>query len=659
MRVAILILLSLLLSTCSGDENGNDVPPDSEELELIFIFIGDQSLSPSSENADIPLDKPIKIKFSLAVDIQSAVENVSLKKGADEVNLSIEFKDDDRLLIITPEQIFESTNYTLNITDLLVGLNGEEFDGIQATFTTLKKPLIIEEVLIDQSRINPNVTEQDISRMPVIELHFNIPVDVSIVEPKASYYSNDIAVNYELIQKEESIIQATVSSELPGYSSIDFVVSSNLGNDVERPFDGLDLSFYTKLDSTVKFPELSDDDLLTKIQEQTFKYFWDFGHPVSGLARERNTSGQTVTSGGSGFGLMSIIVAVERGFITRQEGVDRLDKIVTFLGDDAQRFHGVWSHWLNGTTGQAIPFSTDDDGGDLVETAFMIQGLLTVRQYLDNINSQESDLIDKINSLWEDVEWDWYTQGGQNVLYWHWSPNFEWQKNLKITGWNESLIIYVLAASSPTHAIDASVYTEGWSRNGAMVNSNRNSFYGHTMDLRYDRGGPLFYSHYSFLGLDPRNLSDQFANYWSQNVNHSRINRDYCVQNPRNYVGYSTSCWGLTASDNHTGYSAHSPENDKGVITPTAAISALPYTPEESMEAIRHFYYLMGDKLWGEYGFYDAFNITENWYASSYLAIDQGPIICMIENHRTGLLWDLFMSAPEVQAGLTKLGFTY
>jgi hypothetical protein len=137
------------------------------------------------------------------------------------------------------------------------------------------------------------------------------------------------------------------------------------------------------------------------------------------------------------------------------------------------------------------------------------------------------------------------------------------------------------------------------------------------------------------------------------------INWKYCEDNPRNYVGYSAECWGLTASDNQSGYSAHSPTNDLGVISPTAAVSSIPYTPDQSMAAIKHFYYMLGDRLWGEYGFRDAFNVSAGWWASSYLAIDQGPMICMIENHRTGLLWDLFMSAGEVQAGLNKLGFTY
>ena len=412
----------------------------------------------------------------------------------------------------------------------------------------------------------------------------------------------------------------------------------------------------TSLDTADKFPRISDEQLLQKIQEQTFKYFYDFAHPNSGLARERNTSGDIVTIGGSGFGVMALIVGMERGFITREEGLTRLSKILGFL-ETCDRFHGAWPHWLNGVTGKTIPFGSIDDGGDLVETSFMIQGLIAMRQYLNSATPGENTLIDRINAMASAVEYDWFTRGGENVLYWHWSPNTGWATNVKLQGYNETLITYVMAASSTTHTIPAAAYKLGYSRNGAMRNGK--TFYGYLLPLGEDYGGPLFFTHYSFLGLDPRNLQDEFANYREQNVNQSLINYSYCIANPKGFVGYSADCWGLTASDIPNSYTASSPTNDKGVIAPTAAISSLPYTPVESMQAIRFFYYKLGDKLWGNYGFTDAFLLRDAWFAGSYLAIDQGPQIVMIENYRTGLIWNLFMSAPEVQAGLTKLGFSY
>jgi hypothetical protein len=352
---------------------------------------------------------------------------------------------------------------------------------------------------------------------------------------------------------------------------------------------------------------------------------------------------------------MALIVGVERGFITRQQALTQMNKILTFL-EKADRFHGVWSHWIDGNTGRVIPFSTNDNGGDLVETAFLIQGLITFRQYMNPAIPEENNLIDRINVLWHGVEWDWYRQNSQNVLYWHWSPDKGWAMNLQIRGWNESLVIYLLGAASPTHSIPKIVYDNGWARNGGMRNGN--NYEGIMLPLGESYGGPLFFAHYSFLGLDPRGLADAWCtDYFVQNKNHSLINQAFCIRNPNRFVGYSQECWGLTASDNQNGYSAHSPTNDLGVITPTAALSSFPYTPDESMKALKFFYYTLGDRLWGPYGFYDAFNITAGWTANSYLAIDQGPIIIMIENHRTGLLWNLFMSAPEVQTGLTALGF--
>jgi hypothetical protein len=442
---------------------------------------------------------------------------------------------------------------------------------------------------------------------------------------------------------------------LNGYTKYYFNVSSNLISQSGFTFDGFTGSFYTALDSTDKFSRIPDDELIDLVQRQTFRYFWDFGHPSCGLARERNSSGDIVTIGGSGFGVMAIIAAMERRYITRDEGITRLGKILSFL-ETCDRFHGAWPHWLNGVTGKTVPFSTKDDGGDLVETSFMIQGLLAMREYLNSADPLELQMISRITNLWESVEWDWFTQG-QNVLYWHWSPTNGFNMNYQIRGYNETLITYVLAASSPTHGIAASAYHNGYAGNGSIRNGKK--YFGIILPLGWDFGGPLFFTHYSFLGLDPRNLKDEYADYWMQNVNQSLINMNYCIANPKSFIGYSSDCWGLTASDNQSGYSAHSPTNDLGVITPTAAISSIPYTPEESLKALRHFYYQLGDKLWGPYGFHDAFNITAGWWADSYIAIDQGPIAVMIENYRSGLLWRLFMNSGEVRSGLTKLGFTY
>jgi hypothetical protein len=402
-----------------------------------------------------------------------------------------------------------------------------------------------------------------------------------------------------------------------------------------------------------------DDALLDLVQRTTFRYFWDFAHPTSGLARERSNllfgnDPDFVTTGGSGFGVMTIIVAVERGWISRADALARLLKIVNFLYK-ADSYHGILAHFLHGESGRTLRFSRKDDGADLVETSFLLAGLLCVRQYFAGEDADETALRERIDALWREADWSWHTRGGEQVLYWHWSPNHGWSMNFPIRGWNECLITYVLAASSAHYAIEPEVYHRGWAQSRTFTNGR--DFHGVRLPLGPDFGGPLFFAHYSFLALDPRGLKDVYADYWQQNVSQVLINREHCIRNPHGFKGYGPDCWGLTASDNHLGYGGHAPDRDLGVIAPTAALSSFPYAPEPCMRALRHFHHHLGDRIWGDYGFVDAFSETHDWYATFHLAIDQGPIVIMIENFRTGLLWNLFMSCPEIQNGLRKLGF--
>ena len=410
---------------------------------------------------------------------------------------------------------------------------------------------------------------------------------------------------------------------------------------------------------TSELAALPDEQLLEIVQRQTFNFFWDGAHPVSGLAPDRcttraNAPDDKVAIGGSGFGIMAIIVAVERGWVTREGAIERLRRMLDLL-TAATCYHGAYAHFVNGRTGATIPFYRKDDGGDLVETSFLCMGLLCARQYFDRNTQAEQSLRGRITWLWEEVEWDWYTQDDSRVLYWHWSPNNGWAMDHEIRGWNECLLTYVLAAGAPRYPIDPIVYHRGFAAGRTFLNGKR--YYDIELPLGMPFGGPLFFAHYSFCGLDPRGLEDKYADYWELNQRHVAINRAHCLENPNNYKGYGPLCWGLTASDDPDGYSAHAPDNDNGTISPTAALSSLPYAPREVMSTLRHFLDEHGEQLWGRYGFADAFCQQRNWYADTYIAIDQGPIVVMMENHRTGLLWKLFMSVPEVQAGLRRLGF--
>ncbi|MDQ3141415.1 MAG: beta-glucosidase [Bacteroidota bacterium] len=421
------------------------------------------------------------------------------------------------------------------------------------------------------------------------------------------------------------------------------------------------LHFYCspKTSSAYVREKLDDEELIDLVQRQTFRYFWDFSHPVSGLSRERSNKTdygpEVIAIGGTGFGIMSMIVATNRNWISRDTAVGHILKMLSFL-QKSDSYHGIFPHWINGETGKVVPFSKFDDGADLVETSYLFQGLLCARQYFNLENTRETELRKRINTLWKTANWNWHTRGTKDSLYWHWSPQFGWKMNLPIKGYNECLITYILAVSSPSYPIDTALYHQCWTKSPFF--KNEKTFYSYQLPLGFDYGGPLFFAHYSFLGLDPRGLKDRYADYWKQNQHHSLINYRYCLDNPKRYPLYGPNCWGLSSSDTRKGYAAHSPTNDLGVISPTAALSSFPYTPKESLAALRFFYDKLGDQLWSPYGFKDAFSTTFDWVADSHLAIDQGPIIIMMENYRSGLLWKLFMSCPEIQVGLSKLGFT-
>jgi exo beta-1,2-glucooligosaccharide sophorohydrolase (non-reducing end) len=417
--------------------------------------------------------------------------------------------------------------------------------------------------------------------------------------------------------------------------------------------------------------ELSDDQLLTMVQEACFRYYWEGGHPVAGMALE-NIPGddRIVALGASGFGIMSLLVGVDRGFITRQQGFERMTKIVSFL-EKAPRYHGVWAHFINGYTAETIPlFGLYDDGGDLVETSFLMQGLLASRQYF----GPDTDLGKRITKLWEGVEWDWYKMEPDNeAIYWHWSPDHAWHIRHRLTGWNETMITYLLSIASPTHGVSPEMYYTGWAGQSQDAISyragwsgthdgdhyyNGNTYYRIKLDVGEGHGGPLFFTHYSFMGFDPHAFTDRWTNYFANNRNIALINRAYCVEDPLKHKGYGPDAWGLTASDGPNGYNAHEPNGraeDDGTMTITGALASFPYTPEASMAALKHFYRDRGAELWGEYGFRDAYNDDQSWVSPLFMGLNQAPIVVMIENYRTGLVWKNFMKNPEIKRMLEKL----
>jgi exo beta-1,2-glucooligosaccharide sophorohydrolase (non-reducing end) len=417
----------------------------------------------------------------------------------------------------------------------------------------------------------------------------------------------------------------------------------------------------------------SDDELLDMVQEGCFRYYWEGANSNAGMAIEILPGDENLVAvGASGFGIMALIAGVERHFVTREQCAERLVKITRFLRK-ADRFHGAWPHFLNGTTGKAVNyFGKYDDGGDLVETAFLIQGLLAARQYFNRDNAAEREIRQSITELWRGVEWDWYRKTPtSDFLYWHWSPDYEWYISHPLVGWNETMIVYLLAIASPTHAVPASMYYTGWAgqsdfavkyrQNWSRTTqgdhyTNGSSFYGFKLDVGEGTGADLFFTQFSFMGFDPRDKHDEYTDYFRNNRNIALINHAYCAQNPRNYVGYSAECWGLSAGINAGGGRPLS-RDDNGTICCSASVGSFAYTPKESMAALKHFYRDLGSKIWGIYGFHDGFNQTQNWFDPVWMGLNQAVIVVMIENYRSGVVWKSFMANPEIQLALDAIGF--
>lgn len=424
-----------------------------------------------------------------------------------------------------------------------------------------------------------------------------------------------------------------------------------------------ELSAYSESLSAKTRP-LTDDELLDMVQEACSRYYYDGAESDSGMTLESVPGDpHMVAVGASGFGIYTLVVAASRSFIPREKVAEHLLKILSFL-ERADRFHGAMPHYYNGLSGKPkLFFGPDDDGGDLVETSFLMQGLLTARQFFDKDTAQEKLIREKITKLWEAVEWDWYKQtADSHFLYWHWSPTCGWKIHHPLIGWNETQITYLLGIASPKHPIAPEMYYSGFASleksaqeyrgNGAgKMYKNGEYYYGQRLDVGGFSGGPIFFTHYNFLGMNPHGLRDRYTDYFENSKAICEINLRYCQANPQKHQGYGESGWGLTASDGPWAYNPDEPrpEGDKGKLTPTGAIASMPYLPGPAISALKDYYRKYGSFLWGEYGFRDAFSLDDNWVNDLYMGLNQGPMVVMIENYRSGLPWKLFGSNPEIK----------
>ncbi len=532
------------------------------------------------------------------------------------------------------------TNNHLNFSQTkAVVFKQSEANGVQRTFYMDDVAVSVAVTQVDPVQ-NLNAQGYDSH----VELTWTKPGEGLTYRIEASF---DGGANYELRGTTTSDFYMDFVRDKGTNLAVRYRITSVFGSTVSDPVEG-----------QASTRDFTDEELLEMVQQYTWRYFWDEAHPTYGLIRERTNdeNPNRITSGGTGMGLMALIVGHERNFAPQHEIKNRILKILNFL-DICPTYHGAFSHWYNGATGQTIPFSAKDDGGDIVETSFAAAGLIALKNYFIGDDAQSVQIRQLADKIWKEIEWSWYRRNNQNVLYWHWSPNYGWDMNFAIGGFNETMVTYIMAASSPTHGVPAEVYHQGWARSGAIKNPRQ--FYGYNLDLAPDYGGPMFWIHYTHLGLNPHQMKDQYANYWTESVNVAKIHHAYAVQNPKGHTNYSDKNWGITASDDpDVGYQEHRPQhNDNGTIAPTAALGSFPYTPQESMKALKYFYRERGADLFGPMGFYDAFNDNQSWVKQSYLAIDQGPILIMMENHRTGLIWNTVMKDADVKAGLKKLGY--
>jgi hypothetical protein len=401
---------------------------------------------------------------------------------------------------------------------------------------------------------------------------------------------------------------------------------------------------------------LGDEAFLELVQHTAFDYFWYEVNPKNGLIKDRSSNPSLSSIAAVGFGLSALTVGIDRGWISREAGRHRVLTTLTFLANipqgpepDAGGYKGFYYHFLDMHTGRRAW----DTELSTIDTALLLGGVLHVRQYFNQPDAAEARIRTLADTLYQRVEWPWMQVRSAKICH-GWEPErgflpYDWG------GYNEAMILYLLALGSPTFPVKADAWS-AWTSSYAWE-----SHYGH----EFVTFPPLFGHQYSHVWVDFRNTQDAYMrekglDYFENSRRATLANRAYAIANPLGWDDYSNNVWGLTASDIPKSYLARGAppaENDDGTITPTAIGGSFAFTPHESLAALRHIYSTYRTQIWGPYGFKDAFNPSMKWFASDYLGIDQGPIVLMIENYRTDRIWDAFMQHAAIQHGLKRAGF--
>lgn len=397
--------------------------------------------------------------------------------------------------------------------------------------------------------------------------------------------------------------------------------------------------------------------ILDSQQKKMIDFFMSGADQTSGMCLNSSQWGGTMTTGATGMGFMNIITGVERGWISREEGLDQILKVVKFL-DKADRYHGSWSHWY-GTDGKTKPFGNQIVAGEIVETAFVMTGLIAAKEYFNGSDTKEVELRNYVDKFWNEIDWSNFVHNDK--LYWIWHSDKAGDKAYEhaLTGWNETLIVYILALAAPEgHNISPDVYQKCWQSNGGIYRENQ-KVYGYEQPLgRPANMEGLFLAQYSFLGLDPRHMADQYINYWNHVTAYTMINRHYCVYEAPESHGYSETDWGITACEGAgpaTEYKGRTPSNDDGVLCTSASVSSFPYTPFYCAQVLLNL-----NQNWsfmnGKYGFKTSYHPASGKASSYYLGMEHAPQAVMIENYRSGLLWNLVMRNGHIKKGFELAG---
>ena len=386
---------------------------------------------------------------------------------------------------------------------------------------------------------------------------------------------------------------------------------------------------------------LGDNQLLDLVQRAAFEYFVHESNTANGLVKDfcrvKTKDKMPMTStAATGFGLASLCVGASRGWISDDVAKTRILATMKFFRNDAESEHGFFYHFLDGETGRRW----DESELSSVDTALLLAGMLTAAHYYPG--TQIETLAQEI---YKNVDWQWMMAGGRTLCM-GWKPE-EGFLNVRWADYCELMIIYLLALGSPTHPIPA----DAWYQWGRMLNQFENE--------KFIACPPLFTHQYSHTFVDFRGMRDEEANYFTNSILATQANRKWCVANAKKFQTYREGFWGLTACDGPSGYMAYGAPYgvDDGTVAPTAAISSIVFTPQESLSAIRLMLEKLGPKVWGRYGFIDAFNLEQKWFSNKYLGIDLGPMVLMIENHRTGLIWKTFMKEPAIQKAMDAAKF--